>query len=1135
MTPAPLSEAFLSASRILQRIWCNGLTSVFPYLPLRGFCDVPPKTQKMVRVLNVAEKNDAAKNIAEILSRGHLTRREGFSKYNKIYEFDHNLNGNNVKMVMTSVSGHLLNYAFSGAYKKWEGCNPLDLFSAPVFKVCPEDSEPIKRTLEREARSASKLIIWTDCDREGENIGFEIIQVCQAVKPSLQVQRAKFSEITFRSIQRALETLTRPDENLNNAVNVRSELDLRIGAAFTRFQTLRLKKIFPETLADTILSYGSCQFPTLGFIIERFKAIENFIPEQFWKLKVTHNRDDIVTEFTWQRKRLFHKRACEALFDVCQENPEACITKVTTKPKSKWRPQPLDTVELEKLGSRKLRMNVKEVMKVAEKLYTNGFISYPRTETNIFPQELELAPLVEMQTADPNWGGFAAGVLERGPNPRQGKKTDQAHPPIHPTKYTSSLSGAEKAVYDLVVRHFLACLSDDARGMETVVDMVMAGEGFHANGLVILERNYLEVYPYENWSGKVIAHYEQGQTFQPTTLEMVSGETSAPPYLTEADLIALMEKHGIGTDATHAEHIEKIKQRNYAGLENNHFLPGKIGLGLVEGYDDMGFQMSKPNLRAELESDLKEICEGTKDPQDVLRQQIEQYRSIFEEAMPQALKIDAAMGKYLEEMPQALPQDVTIPDMPQFINVCKCPACGSDMVLRERQTGGFFISCQGFPHCRVAVWFPSDVKGVTVLQDTCTQCCGSPKKLEFKLRPNTYVWSLRNPCITCIGGCDEELYDLLQFKSLKNCLPPNTGGQVRSGAVGEPRLDNTRGRPVHSRGRSGHGTGEGRQWPDNGGGRPGPGSGGGRPGPGGGGGRPGPGSGGGRPGPSSGRGRPGPGRGRSRTSGCADINNYFTNLPPSTNSQQRTNSDSLRGSWPNSTSSQSQASGTSRGTSSFNSTQRSSGYGSSWSTSGSSRHMDQENKIVCSCNKEAILLTARNGPNTGRPFYRCADFQNSCNLFLWADDDNSMRRERDKDTGRGRNQTVQSSSRATRPMQSNGDEEVLCQCGNPAKRLTVVKDTPNKGRQFYICSKDRGQECRFFQWADEPSSDSDRRQGGTAEGNWNGGRMSSSGWSEEKRGVKRGHTQSQQSSTKRKCGLCGGFGHDRRNCPQKES
>ena len=76
--------------------------------------------------------------------RCFLLQREGLSKYNKIYEFDHNLNGRNVKMVMTSVSGHLLNYGFSGAYKRWTGCSPVDLFSVPVFKICPEDSEPIK-------------------------------------------------------------------------------------------------------------------------------------------------------------------------------------------------------------------------------------------------------------------------------------------------------------------------------------------------------------------------------------------------------------------------------------------------------------------------------------------------------------------------------------------------------------------------------------------------------------------------------------------------------------------------------------------------------------------------------------------------------------------------------------------------------------------------------------------------------------------------------------------------------------------------------------------------------------------------------------------------------------------------------
>jgi len=110
--------------------------------------------------------------------------------YNKIFEFDTQLWGQNCQMVMTSVSGHLLGYEFTGAYRKWYGCHPLSLFDAPVSKQClDENYVKIKRTLEREVRSCNTLIIWTDCDREGENIGFEIIQVCQAVKPNIRVYR----------------------------------------------------------------------------------------------------------------------------------------------------------------------------------------------------------------------------------------------------------------------------------------------------------------------------------------------------------------------------------------------------------------------------------------------------------------------------------------------------------------------------------------------------------------------------------------------------------------------------------------------------------------------------------------------------------------------------------------------------------------------------------------------------------------------------------------------------------------------------------------------------------------------------------------------------------------------------------
>ena len=114
------------------------------------------------------------------------------------------------------------------------------------------------------------------------------------------------------------------------------------------------------------------------------------------------------------------------------------------------------------------------------------------------------------------------------------------------------------------------------------------------------------MYIYEKWSDKEIHLYQEGQVFMPTSIDMVQEETSAPQLLTEADLISLMDKYGIGTDATHAEHIDTIKSRQYVGLvDEKHLMPGKLGIGLVMGYDNMGFEMSKPYLRSGLEKDLK--------------------------------------------------------------------------------------------------------------------------------------------------------------------------------------------------------------------------------------------------------------------------------------------------------------------------------------------------------------------------------------------------------------------------------------------------------------------------------------------------------------------------------------------------
>lgn len=111
-----------------------------------------------MKYLNVAEKNDAAKSIAGLLSNGTSRRTEGYSPYNKLYSFHINFKGTPTDMVMTSVSGHLLNQDFVDAYKQWQSCDPISLFDAPVVKFCPENYVKIKQTLEREVNNRFSFI-----------------------------------------------------------------------------------------------------------------------------------------------------------------------------------------------------------------------------------------------------------------------------------------------------------------------------------------------------------------------------------------------------------------------------------------------------------------------------------------------------------------------------------------------------------------------------------------------------------------------------------------------------------------------------------------------------------------------------------------------------------------------------------------------------------------------------------------------------------------------------------------------------------------------------------------------------------------------------------------------------------------
>jgi DNA topoisomerase-3 len=432
------------------------------------------------------------------------------------------------------------------------------------------------------------------------------------------------------------------------------ELDLRLGAAFTRMQTLALQNMIPQQGdRGKLISYGSCQFPTLGFVVDRYLRVRNFVPEPFWYIRLAHTKDEIDVKFNWRRGHLFDRMAVILVFERCLLAKRAKVIKMAKKPTKKWKPLPLTTVELQKNGSRFLRMTSQDVMKVAEDLYTKGWISYPRTETDQFDRGMDLQALVGRQTQDGRWGPFAQNLMNGGfRQPREGRNNDKAHPPIHPVNYVApnALNDRERTVYEFVVRRFLACCSEDAVGEATDIEIEYGGEVFHAHGLTVIARNYLDVYPYDKWeSSQVLPQYTVGETFEPTEANMLDGETTAPGYLTEPELISLMDANGIGTDATMAEHIAKIKEREYviarpkagggapaangagagrgrgrgrgnarghggrggaaAGQNNGggnggvqEFIPTTLGVALIEGYDNVGFEtsLSKPFLRKEV-------------------------------------------------------------------------------------------------------------------------------------------------------------------------------------------------------------------------------------------------------------------------------------------------------------------------------------------------------------------------------------------------------------------------------------------------------------------------------------------------------------------------------------------------------
>uniref|UniRef100_A0A0N5BC63 DNA topoisomerase n=1 Tax=Strongyloides papillosus TaxID=174720 RepID=A0A0N5BC63_STREA len=437
-----------------------------------------------VTVLMVAEKPTLAKTISGILSNNTAKRSKSHGKDPPQFHFTGMFKDQPANFIMTSTYGHIKGIDFEGRFSDWK-IDEYQLFDCPLVKMNIDKSYSIDKYFSKIFNGCNYLVLWLDNDREGENICFEVMNACRPSfrKPNFEdyVYRARFSALTDMHIKQSMNNLTKPNRYESDSVDALHELDLRIGCSFTRFQTKYIKKQVPRSDMIKCLSFGPCQTPTLNFCVQRHKEIQSHSPKSYWRFKLTLRDDVDGVEFkpTWTGENCFDEELFKEKIKQLRKNKHAKVMEIERKTVHKNPPKALNTVELLKSCSKDLSISPNEIMEVAEKLYMQGYISYPRTETSVYPVDFDFNEILNKLKCDNEWFGVVNGILEKGVCFSSRGKDKGDHPPITPIKPSyNRLDGNDKKVHDFVIKNFLASVMKPCEYETYSIKLVLGDEPF---------------------------------------------------------------------------------------------------------------------------------------------------------------------------------------------------------------------------------------------------------------------------------------------------------------------------------------------------------------------------------------------------------------------------------------------------------------------------------------------------------------------------------------------------------------------------------------------------------------------------------------------------------------------------------
>ena len=532
------------------------------------------------------------------------------------------------------------------------------------WQIIPEKEKVIK-SLRKAAKGVDHIYLATDLDREGEAIAWHLKEALGPNK--YEYSRVRFNQITKSAIIDSFEDPKEIDLDLVKAYRARRFLDKVIGFELS---PLLWKKIARG------LSAGRVQSVALRVLDERERLIQEFIPEEFWEVSMTLIKDELIIPFSLNRKKsqpLLKEEEARNIHELIQ-NSDLTINEIIQKPVKVKPRAPFITSTLQQAASTKLSFAVKRTMRVAQKLYEAGHITYMRTDAPSLSKE-------SIQDAR-NFIGDRVGEKYLTNAPRIYSSTEnaqEAHEAIRPTNAYMTADDLmnqteeEKRLYQLIWQQYIASQMPDAEYLSTSAKINIEEYTFSAKGREVVFDGYTKIsQPIKSDDEDILPPLNEGESLNLNEIKLDQKFTKPPSRYSEAALVKELEKKGIGRPSTYANIISTIQDRGYVEIQNRRFFVKKIGHivaeRLIESFDDiMDYEFT-----ANLENNLDKVAQGELDWKNVL----DDFYSAFQKDLVSASMEDGGMRS----------------NKPTTTNLV-CPDCSSPNMVIRNSSNVVFLGC----------------------------------------------------------------------------------------------------------------------------------------------------------------------------------------------------------------------------------------------------------------------------------------------------------------------------------------------------------------------------------------------------------------------------------------------------------